>query len=99
MSAVKPVANSVAIDDTATQITDSRFQLITNTDSTLALVQLGANSSVISKTIPVRAASTLAIDIGVLAPEFSQDGNAETWISLESAPGANTVFRTPISNL
>lgn len=91
---MKIVGLSTTVTTSADQITDSRFQRVYNSNTTVvANVQIGSNSSNISYMVTLGPGDTIVIDLGEMRPEYG--GLEEKWISL--AGGSDIVYRTPIS--
>ena len=95
MAAIKIVANTVAVTTTHAEITDSRFQRIYNSNTTVvANVEFGSNSTEVTKMVTVGPGATIMVDVGSLRD--GDAGDQEIHISLNAA--CNHVYRTPVSN-
>lgn len=84
--AFKPVANSAVLDDTHVQVSDSRWQRIYNSNTTIiANVEIGSTDSNVVSTTMVGPGDSVIIDCW----------SHEYYISLNT--DVETVYRTPVA--
>tara|TARA_Y100000310_G_scaffold344092_1_gene455083 strand:+ start:17224 stop:17487 length:264 start_codon:yes stop_codon:yes gene_type:complete len=82
----KPKAAAAVLDDTAVQLTTSRYQRVFNDSANVAVIQIGSNSSNVSVgSVYLGAGQSATLDCS----------SHNNWISL--AVDETTVYRTPVS--
>ena len=81
----KPVANSAVLNATHVQVSDSRYQLVYNSGSSVANVEIGADETDVFATIMIGPGLSKVIDCG----------NTANYISLNT--NVATTYRTPVS--
>jgi len=83
---IKAVANTSVLSDTHVQVAASRYQYILNSNTTtVANVEIGANSTTVFASVLVLPSSGVVIDCG----------NTTNFISLNT--DVSTVYRTPVA--